>query len=113
MRNVVILFSVILGTLGLTGCDPKIVIVKQHVYEVTEIPESLTKPITPEAPPAREDYVSASPTERTQMLTNYSLDLLGTIKDLNVQLESIKTLQDKNKALLAADTQKEAERTKQ
>ena len=96
MKNLIL---VILLSLGLTGCafGPKYntLEVKETEVKVVKIQEELLVPCIPEKPFNKEEYLKLQIHKREQYLTDYSIGLLGTIKDCNIKLKKIRDIQDK------------------
>lgn len=92
---------ILLGLLitSLTGCgslskpDP-IVIVKKEIIHKT-IPDSLLVKCQASKPIPIEEYLTLEPIERETYLTNYSIRLLGVIKDCDDRITAIGKLQPK------------------
>lgn len=86
-----ILFSFILVGCGSTPKYDKLEVKEAQVI-TQRVPEELTAPCTPKKPPVKEEFLKLKPHEREATLTEYSNNLLGTIKDCNIQLKKIKDL---------------------
>jgi len=80
----------------LTGCGGMNSYNKLEVTDVKTkqfvIPDELLSVINPEKPITREEYLKLSPTEREIYLTNYSISLLKSIKECNINIVKIKDL---------------------
>ena len=88
-------------TLCLYGCgifkpDTELKIDTIRVEKVA-VPGELTEPCVAEKPIAKQDYLALKPHEREEELTRYTVELLGTIRNCNIQLEKIKALNPKPK----------------
>lgn len=81
-------------SLLLTACavttPPTVVRDKELVY--VTIPEHLTRECTPERPTSKQLYMQLKPHEREEVLADYAISLLGTIKDCNNKLAKIQEL---------------------
>lgn len=87
---------VLITTLLITACSsaPKystLEVSKTTVTYVT-IPEELLTPCKPEKPIDTKTYLELKIWEREQLLTQYSISLLKTIKDCNLKIDKIKNL---------------------
>lgn len=90
------LFVAILISFILVGCGstPKYdkLEIKETKTVTQRVPEELTTPCTPKKPPVKEEFLKLKPHEREAALTEYSNNLLGTVKDCNIQLKKIRDL---------------------
>lgn len=83
-------------TFLMTGCGiipkyNKLEVNKTDVVYVT-IPDELLKPCEPDKPLDTKSYLELKIWEREQVLTEYSISLLKTIKDCDLQITKIKEL---------------------
>lgn len=90
------ILSLLITAIVLTGCATspkydKLEVSKVDVVYVT-IPEELLTPCKPEKPLDRESYLKLKTWEREQVLTEYSVSLLKTIKECNININKIKDL---------------------
>ena len=78
----------------LTGCfgTTKPLQVKDTEVRYEKIPKSLTEPCVPEVPKVKEEYMKLKPHERESYLAEYSVSVLGTVKDCNIKLKKIDKL---------------------
>ena len=93
-------FLAVILAISLSGCitfgskynqlDVKEVQVKEQ-----HVPEEMLTPCIPNKPPAKEEYLALKPHERESALTEYTVSLLGTVKECNGKLQKIKDLQTK------------------
>lgn len=83
---------------GLSGCafGPKYntLDVKETKVEKIKIDSELTTPCIPNRPMVKEEYLKLLPFDKETYLTNYSIELLGTVKDCNIKLKKIKDFSD-------------------
>ena len=90
------LFLITLLSFILVGCGATPKYDKLEVTEtkviVQRIPEELTTPCVPLKPPTKEEFLKLKPHEREAALTNYSISLLGVIKECDSRLEKIRKL---------------------
>lgn len=90
------ILSLLITVIVLTGCATspkydKLEVSKVDVVYVT-IPEELLTPCKPEKPLDRESYLKLKIWEREQVLIEYSVSLLKTIKECNININKIKDL---------------------
>lgn len=77
--------------LSVSGCVTNTrheIIVKNEKVHIP-IPSSLLEPIKPLPPPDKDLYINSDCIDKTQLLTNYVIELLKTSKMLNDRLTSI------------------------
>ena len=91
------MFKVILSiflTFILTGCvtTGQQLEVRETEVRYEKIPSYLTEPCQPEKLKKREEYLALKPHEKESYLTEYSISLLGTVKDCNIKLNKIDKL---------------------
>ena len=90
------LFLTILFSFILVGCGSTPKYNKLDFQEtktvIQRVPEELTEPCTPKKPPVKEEYLKLKPHEREAAMTDYSVSLLGTIKECNGRMEKIRKL---------------------
>lgn len=90
---------VILVSLVLPGCmlmGPKYnkLETKEVVIQKIKVQEELLVPCDPEKVMVKENYLKLKPHEKEIYLTNYSIGLLGTVKNCNIKLSKIKEFSD-------------------
>lgn len=88
---VTILFSLVLVGCGSTPKYDKLEFTDTKVV-TQRVPEELTEPCVPKKPPVKEEYLKLKPHERESAMTDYSVSLLGTIKECNGRMEKIRKL---------------------
>lgn len=81
----------------LLGCSTSPKYEKIEIKETSVIyqtvPEDLTEPCLPSnRPPSSEEYISLKPHERETSLRQYSVTLMGDLKNCNIKLEKIRNL---------------------
>lgn len=90
------LFLTILFSFILVGCGSTPKYNKLDFQEtktvIQRVPEELTEPCTPKKPPVKEEYLKLKPHEREAAMTDYSISLLGTIKECNGRMQKIRNL---------------------
>lgn len=82
----------------LTGCSvfqPKTTVVYETQYIRTQVPEGLLVRVRPPAPMAEETFLSLDDKEQQLYLTDYAMDLMGSIATCNAQLFGVKQYLDK------------------
>lgn len=84
---------------ALSGCGifskpEQVVIVKKEIIYI-DIPKTLLVPCQANKPIPVEEFLSLDPIGRETYLTNYSVNLLGVIKDCNDRFTSIGKIQPK------------------
>jgi len=97
VKNLFILLSLLL----ITGCSTlnkeKVVVTDTKViYRV--LPDNLVNPCVPDKPKTKEEYLALPIYERETYLTNYSISLLKTIKNCNLQLDELRILNNDSKS---------------
>ena len=95
MKKILFILSIFL----ITGCanSPSSKLDVQDTKIIYDaIPEHLLKPCESKKPISKEEYLLLKRDlgERETYLTNYSIDLLGIIKDCNKQIDEIRKLND-------------------
>lgn len=86
------IFLIIICSFILVGCGPKIVKETVTEYEtiVVEIPKEYFKPVlTPPPHFSEEEYMRMDIIQRETALTTYSINLMKTIKECNIQIGSM------------------------
>lgn len=83
------LIAVILVGCGTT--QPTVVEKVRTVY--ITVPESMTKPVTPQRPMAKADYLAMEVYDRERAITVYSTELMKSLGQCNAQLTSIRNIQ--------------------
>lgn len=90
------LFLTILFSFILVGCGSTPKYNKLDIQDSTvitqRVPEELTEPCIPKKPPIKEEYLKLKPHEREAAMSNYSISLLGTIKECNDRMQKIRNL---------------------
>lgn len=86
----------------LAGCaiEPQRVVVTKKEVTVIKSPELLLMPCAVTSPPDRQEYVKRSPSKQKNMLTNYSINLLGDLDKCNKQIQDIKDFQIQEETIL-------------
>jgi len=85
--------TLIIASIFILGCAPKTkyqVVYKTKTIYLKPSDNIIDYKIDTPVPPDREIYIKASPIEREQMLTNYIIDLLKTIKQYKNKENSLK-----------------------
>ena len=66
--------------------------VKNTEVKYITLPDELLAPCVPAIPISEPDYLTLKPFEREEYLTKYTVSLLTTIKDCNINLSSARKL---------------------
>jgi len=85
--------TLIIASIFILGCAPKTeyqVVYKTRTIYLKPSDNIIDYKIDTPAPPDKESYIKANPIEREQMLTNYIIDLLKTIKQYKNKEDSLK-----------------------
>ncbi len=88
---VTILFSLVLVGCGSTPKYDKLEFTDTKIV-TQRVPAELTEPCTPKKPPVKEEYLKLKPHEREAAMTDYSISLLGTIKECDNRMTKIRNL---------------------
>jgi hypothetical protein len=104
MRKLILL---ILLPLVLTGCPKDTIIVKEYVDKPIYVPSKFTEACGVTHPPSKEEFMKANLLVRQTMLTRYITNLLRDIKLCDVQLESIRDWNKKQKKIYSNKQKKE------
>jgi hypothetical protein len=102
MGRFVIYFIVLALMYILSGCStPRPIerVVYKTEIKVIEVPSNLLKPCLVHQPPKETDYLESNIDDKEDLLTNYTILLLGDLKNCNDQLGLIKDFQDHQKQL--------------
>lgn len=95
MRMAIYISVIFLMGVVMTGCaSTKTTTIDVNTAKVvyTKIPEQLLTPCVPDKPIAPETYLTFQPHEREEYLTDYSVKLMGTLRDCNSKLKKIEAL---------------------
>jgi hypothetical protein len=92
IKSLIALFFIL--TLTACGSSPKLTTIEVKDKEVitVKVNPTLTDPCHPNTPIKSEAYLSLKPHEREQYLTDYTIHLLGKIKECNDKLTAIRKL---------------------
>lgn len=86
----------VLSGCGLNATKPDIVVKTKTI--VITVPEPLLIPCSIVSPPDKQTFIDGDKDKRIELLTDYSINLLGNLKTCNYQINSIKKDQlDKQK----------------
>ena len=99
MKSLFLIVSVMLFSLGLTGCFPKpapVVITNTKIVTKT-FPDELLLVCKGSAPISVAGYMAMTLKEREAYLTKYSKLLLTDLADCNIQIDKLRDLNDKYK----------------
>lgn len=83
----------IVSILFLTGCSafqPKEVVVEKKTVIYKNIPDHLLQSCQTSRPPNTKTYLTASEKERSELMTNYTNDLIADVKKCNDRITLIK-----------------------
>jgi hypothetical protein len=86
---------------AMTACSsvPQKEVITQTQFKYATIDDSLLKPCIPDRPIDQNSFLALSIDERESELTRYIIHLLSVNKECNYQINAIKSINDKQKAL--------------
>ncbi len=97
MNKTLFLVSLIVLTLlGCAGPSYKTIEVSDLEIKYVKVPIELIEPCVPQEPLPKATYMDLTVYRREQYLTEYTVSLLGTVRDCNLKLKKISELNDKH-----------------
>lgn len=95
-----IFFLLLTSIIFLGGCAKNIrptEVIKETEIKYILIPDEYLKDCRPERPIDKEKYLSLDITERESYLTDYIIDLLKKLKECDIRIEKIRSLNETHK----------------